>query len=319
MKMQSWLSSAGALGLMSLLFLTPQTGAAQNGRTALPGTINFIEGQVSINGNLFNSRQEGNVSLQPNDMLSTTQGKVEVLLSPGAFLRVGSNSQVRMVSAGMSDPTIEVIRGEAMVEVDFLPKLAHLDVLERGADSTLMKEGLYRFNADQGSVSVFDGKTQIKVNDRVKELGKGHEVLLTEAKLKSVSFDTKAADELYRWSSARAGYLAEANESSARTVYVAGGWGPYGYGPGWAWNPYFATWAWLPYDGFFWSPFGYPFFSPGFVAYAPYYGFGHGFYGGRGFYPGRAGIAAAPAFRGGGFARGGGFGGGFARGGGGRR
>ena len=187
-------------------------------------------------------------------------------------------------------------------------------MIEKGADTTLLKEGLYRFNADQGSVAVFDGKAAVKANDRTREFGKGHEVMLADAKLKARGFDTRNADELYRWSSARAGYLAEANEGSARMVYAAGGWGPYGYGPGWAWNPYFATWAWLPYDGYYWSPFGYPFFSSGFVMYAPYYGFGRGFYGGRGFYPGRAGIAAAPAFRGGGFA-----GGGFARGGGGRR
>jgi len=213
----------------------------------------------------------------------------------------------------MGDPTIEVIRGEAMVEVDYLPKLARLDVLEHGADAALLKAGLYRFNAEQGSISVFDGKTQVSDGDgKMKELGKGKELILSDARLKAVSFDSKAPDELYRWSAARAGYLAEANESSARTVYVAGGWGPYGWGPGWAWNPYFATWSWLPGDGFFWSPFGYPFFSPAYVVYAPYYG--RGFYGvGRGFLPSRAGIAAAPAFRGGGF------GGGFARGGGGRR
>jgi hypothetical protein len=64
----------------------------------------------------------------------------------------------------------------------------------------------------------------------------------------------------------RAQYLAEANQSTARTVYVSGGgW----WGPGWYWNPYFAMYSWLPGDGFFWSPFGYPFFSPRYVVYAP--------------------------------------------------
>jgi hypothetical protein len=148
-----------------------------------------------------------------------------------------------MVSPGMADPTIEVMRGEAMVEVDYLPKLARLDVLEHGADAALLKEGLYRFNADRGSISVFGGKTQVSDGDgKMREIGKGKELVLTDARLKTVGFDTKAPDELYRWSAARAGYLAEANESSARTVYVAGGWGPYGWGPGWAWNPYFGRW-----------------------------------------------------------------------------
>ena len=98
--------------------------------------------------------------------------------------------------------------------------------------------------------------------------------MLTGATLKPVGFDTKAVDDLYRWSDVRASYLAQANEASARAVYVDGGWGMgpgfgMGWGPGWFWNPYFSTYAWLPGDGFFWSPFGYPFFSPGYVRYAP--------------------------------------------------
>ena len=211
-----------------------------------------------------------------------------------------------------------------MVEVDYLPKLARLNVLERGANASLLKEGLYKFDADEGKIAVIDGKTEVADNGSTKEFGRGKEVVLTGAPLKAVGFDKKSADELYRWSAARDGYLAQANEATARNVYVSGGWG--GWGPGWAWNPYFDTWAWLPGDGLFWSPFGYPFFSPGYVVYAPYYGFGRGYYRGGGVIPpARAsglvrgnGFAAAPhaAFRGGGSSFGGGHPGG---GGGGRR
>jgi hypothetical protein len=100
--------------------------------------------------------------------------------------------------------------------------------------------------------------------------------------------------------------------STARTIYM--GYDPY-WGPGWYWNPYFTAWSWLPGDGFFYSPFGYPFFSPGYVVYARYGGFGF-----RSGFGGRAGVSPAPSFRGGGFAGGGfqGGGGGF-HGGGGRR
>jgi hypothetical protein len=50
----------------------------------------------------------------------------------------------------------------------------------------------------------------------------------------------------------------------------ASGYG-YGYagGGGWLWNPGFSSWAWLPGDGAFFSPFGWGFFSPGTVGYAP--------------------------------------------------
>jgi hypothetical protein len=283
-----------------MLSLAPPASAA---RTALPGTINYIEGQVSINGKQLNSGEQGSAVLQADQMLSTNQGKAEVLLSPGAFLRLGSNSEVRMISPGIADPSVEVVRGQAMVEVGYLPKAAQLNVLERGADASLLKEGLYRFDADEGRISVFDGKAEVKENGNTERFGKGKEVVLNSGTLKAEKFDVKSQDELYRWSEVRDGYLAQVNEASARTVYVSGGWGTWGgWGPGWAWNPYFSSWSWLPGDGFFRSPFGYPFFSPGYVVYAPHFYspyYGHGFYrGGTRFVPpARSAVAPHAAFR----------------------
>ena len=256
MRAQWWLALA--------LVIIP---SAQAARTAVPGTVNYIEGQVSIDGNKLATQQDGSSLLRADQILDVGSGKAEVLLSPGAFLRVGNNSQVRMISPSLADARVEVVRGEAMVEVDYQPKQARLEVMERGADAAILKEGLYKFDADEGKVAVIDGKASVQDNGQTKEIGKGKELVVTSGPLKPVSFDRKAEDDLYRWSDVRASYLAQANESSARTVYVNGGWG-YGWGPGWFWNPYFATYSWLPGDGFFYSPFGYPFFSPGYVIYA---------------------------------------------------
>ncbi|MBV8807880.1 MAG: hypothetical protein JO033_04325 [Acidobacteriaceae bacterium] len=56
-----------------------------------------------------------------------------------------------------------------------------------------------------------------------------------------------------------------------------GGW----YGPGWYWDPFWSGYAFLPASGFVYSPFGWGFYSPGFVYAAPlHYGFyGHRYYG----------------------------------------
>jgi hypothetical protein len=256
MKAQWWLALA--------LVMIP---SAQAARTAVPGTVNYIEGKVSIDGNQLATQQDGSSALRSDQILDVGSGKAEVLLSRGAYLRVGNNSEVRMVSASLADPRVEVVRGEAMLEVDYKPKQARLEVMERGASAQILKEGLYKFDADEGKVAVIDGKVSVQDNGQSKEIGKGKELVVTGGPLKPVSFDRKAEDDLYRWSDVRASYLAQANEASARTVYVNGGWG-YGWGPGWFWNPYFATYSWLPGDGFFYSPFGYPFYSPGYVIYA---------------------------------------------------
>jgi hypothetical protein len=228
-----------------------------------------------------------------------------------------------MDSLGIVNPRVEVLNGEAMVEVDQKAKDSRIDVIQGADDSSILKPGLYNFDTRQGKIEVLDGKLQVTENGREKTLGKGKEALIGDASLKTVSFDVKAEDDLYRWSSVRSDYLAEANASTARSIYM--GYDPYG-GPGWYWNPYFTAWSWLPGDGFFYSPFGYPFFSPAYVVYAPY-GYGRFGYAGRGGFPARAGFAArggvALAPRAGGVAGGGahfaGGGGAHFGGGGGRR
>src|SRR5579885_144294 len=121
MTRQWWLGTAGVFGLASAMLLAPGARAAQ---TALPGTLNYVEGHVSVDGNPVTTKQIGQVEMSPDQMLETNRGKAEVLLSPGVFLRVGDNSQIRMVSTGLVDPRVELMRGEAMVEVDYLAKQA---------------------------------------------------------------------------------------------------------------------------------------------------------------------------------------------------
>jgi uncharacterized membrane protein YgcG len=301
--------------------------SAQNPRRALPGTVNYVEGQVSIDGQPLPARQNADTQVQPNQHLTTANGQVEMLLTPGVFVRVGNNGDIRMVSNGLANPAIDIVRGETMVEVDQKTTGAKIDVLEGGATASILKYGLYRFNGDQGRIEVIDGRLQVTENGVAKDIGKGKSVLINGELLKTVGFDRKAEDDLYRWSSVRSSYLAEANAVTAQRIfngYAAGNaYGPY-WDAGWYWDPYFDTWSWLPWDGFFYSPFGYPFFSVGYGRYAGRFGYGRGYaglgYAGRGFAgrPGAAGFAARGGFAGGGFrGGGGGFGGGGFHGGGG--
>jgi hypothetical protein len=301
---KQWLLKSVAL--LALFGTSAPFLSAQTFRTALPGTVNYVEGQVSIDGNPLNPGQYGNTQVQPNQRLMTANGKAEMLLSPGVFVRAGSNSEIRLVSAGLVAPTIEVVRGQAMVEVDQKMKDARIDVLERGATASILKYGLYRFDTDNGRVEVLDGQVRVTENGQSKELGKGKEVFINGQPLKIVSFDRRAEDDLYQWSSVRSAYLAEANLATAQNIYM--GYGP-NWGSGWYWSPYFAAWSWLPGDGFFYSPFGYPFFSPGYVMYARYGGYGYR----GGAFGARAGVSLAPHFSSGGFAGGGFHGGGGAR------
>jgi hypothetical protein len=224
--------------------------------------------------------------LQPGQTLNTDSGKAEVLLTPGVFLRVGDNSAVTMVSPNLTNTEVALDKGTAMVEVAQIYKDNLLLVKEGDATTQLLKNGLYQFDADQDAVRVFKGEAMVNDGSQHIKVKEGHELdLNTNAKLKTRKFDKDSLGEsdLYRFSSLRSEYLAQANVNAAG-IYGTSGW----YGPGWYWDPFFTAYTWIPGDGFFYSPFGWGFYSPGWAWRSPFYGayYGRGFY--RGGYYGYA-------------------------------
>lgn len=269
---------------------------AWSANPAHPGTINYVEGQVGLNGQPLSSKSVGSVELDAGQVLETGKGKAEILLTPGVFLRVGDGSAVRLDSTGLMDTRVAVLHGQAMVEVTQLYKENNIRVNDSGATATLIKRGLYEF--DPNRVAVFDGEAKVTQGDQEVTLKKGKELPLTNAPLKAVKFDRNVHDELYAWSNVRSEYLSEAAASSARTYVVnGGGW----YGGGWYWNPWFSMYSFLPGDGFLYSPFGWGFYSPAYAFYAPVYGYrGGGFHGGRvitGIHPAPLGGRSISGFR----------------------
>jgi hypothetical protein len=215
-----------------------------------------------------------------------------MLLTPGVFLRLGENSEARMISSGLADVEVALDRGQATVEADWWTKDNRLTIDQNGAQTEILKKGLYVLNIEQPFTQVLDGKAKVIYNDQSVDVGKDHEAIVNESgKLKSKDFDSKALKEtsLLRWSSLRSEYEAQANLDAARTVVVNNGW----YGPGWYWGPSFGYWSFLPADGFFYSPFGWSFYSPVYYGYGgPYIYARPGFRGyyGRGFVAPRAGV-----------------------------
>jgi hypothetical protein len=259
--------------ILAALLTVPMWGKETDNRhSAMPGTLNYVEGQASIGDQTLNSQDVGNANLQNGEVLETGNGKAEILLTPGVYLRVGSNSAVKMVSNSLTDTQVRVNQGEAMVEVDELYKENNLRIRQPGADTRITKTGLYDFDASNGDVRVFDGKAVVRADDHDVTLKKNHEFQLSSAKLKAKGFDKGQVtknDDLYRWSSLRSEYLSDANVNAAQMYYANGWYGPGWWGPGWYWDPWFAGYTFLPGSGFFYNPFGWGFYSPLMVWRAP--------------------------------------------------
>ena len=276
MKQARWKTIAGSCFLAALLSV-PAWGADSynnnnNRHTAMPGTVNYVEGTVSMGDQALDAKSVGSANLQNGQVLETGNGKVEILLTPGVYLRLGSNSSVKMISTNLTNTQVALNRGEAMLEVDELHKENDIRISQPGASTRVIKTGLYDFDATNQDVRVLEGKATVQANDRYTTVKKNHEVALNDAKLKAHGFDAKAvtqSDDLYRWSSLRSEYLSEANVDTARLYYANGWYGPGWWGPGWYWDPWFAGFTFIPGDGFFYNPFGWGFYSPLIVYRAP--------------------------------------------------
>ena len=256
---------------------------------AVPGTLNYVEGVVSIGFRTLDSKSIGSVELQAGQSLTTASGKAEILLTPGVFLRVAAHSSVKMISPGITDTEIGVEKGHAMIEVAELHPQNDISITQDGTTTKLLKTGLYDFNLNQGQLRVFDGKALVEAGGREVIVKGGREVALSaNQSLKPEKFNKKsyAEGDLYRWSSLRSAYLAEANVDAAAIYATEGGgpWGPGWWGADWYWDPWFDAFTFIPGDGIFYSPFGWGFYSPWWVYQAPFYGYGGYGYGYRPYY-----------------------------------
>ncbi len=263
MKLPGWKAVCG-------IFLATILSAPAWGATSAAGNFNYIEGQALIGSHALNSQSIGSIQLQTGQSLNTENGKAEFLLTPGVFMRVGDNSSVTMLSPTLTNTEVTINKGHAMVEVDQIHKSNDLRVVEDNATTRLLKTGLYDFDANQNQVRVFKGEAQLQDGERQTKVKGGHEVnlaaLATSGKLKPAKFDRKEYEgDLYRFSSLRSYYLAQASQGAAQ-VYIANGWyGTGWWGPGWWWNPAFGGYTFFPSAGVLYSPFGWGFYAPVYV------------------------------------------------------
>jgi len=226
--------------------------------SAKSGMIHYLEGQVFLGDQALESKFGSFPEVKENQVLRTAEGRAEVLLTPGVFLRLAENSSFRMVTNRLVDTRLEVLSGAAVFEVDEMPRDNGVTAVLNNSSVRLMKKGLYRFDAQPPAVRVFDGEALATSGDRNVEVKEG-KMLTLDSDLAVARFDKETTDALDRWSRRRGHDLAMANVYAANSLRTSGAtW----LSSGWVWNPYFGMFTFVPYGGAFSSPYGYRFWSP---------------------------------------------------------
>jgi hypothetical protein len=247
---------------------------AQVAISARAGMVHFTEGKVFVADKEVVSKPSEFAEVKEGQELRTEEGRAEVLLTPGVFLRVAENSAFRMMSSRLSDVRVEVLRGSVIVEAAEIAKDNVITLLFRDAEISVRKHGVYRIDADQNLVRVYDGEAVVARGGQSVTLKDGRQTVVTGV-LAADKFNTKVGDAFLRWAARRAEYVAVANMSAARYIGNSERRSRY---QGWYYNPYYGCFTYLPGSGIYSSWFGPRYYSVRtiWIATQPSYGGGGG-------------------------------------------
>ncbi len=252
----------GSLTRLALTFAVcsvtgTQIASAQTVISAQSGLVNYTEGNVFLDDQLIEPQYGEFPQLKNNHELRTEDGRVEVLLAPGTFLRMGENGTLWMVSNRLTQTRLELMSGETLVQVDELLRGNAVTVTYQDYAVQFLKSGIYRMTTEPQELRVYSGEASVTLNGKTKIVNDG-QALRMDGGLQLAKFNKNDVDDLYKWSRLRSQYIAMANVSAAKALWDTGLYGT----NAWYWNPYFGMYTFIPYGAMFYDPWGFAFWSP---------------------------------------------------------
>ena len=130
--------------------------------SAKSGLIHYVEGRVLLDGKPAEVKFGVFPHMRDSSELRTEEGRAEVLLTPGAFLRVRENSSFRLVSSQLADTRLELMSGSVLLECAELLRDNAVTLTYKDATIALRKNGVYRLNAEPAEVRVYDGEALVE-------------------------------------------------------------------------------------------------------------------------------------------------------------
>src|SRR5579862_9719073 len=183
---------------LALAALAVAPGFAQSVISAHSGVIHYTEGKILVDDKDLSTKASEFADLKENSVLKTEEGRAEILLTPGVFLRVGEQSAVKMLSNHLSDTRVELLSGEGLVEADEILKDNQVTMVYKNATVAITKRGLFDFDTSLNRLRVYDGEVIVKNPSGQLTAKKGQEVNLNDGPLMASKFDVKVGDPLVR-------------------------------------------------------------------------------------------------------------------------
>jgi len=138
------------------------------------GIVHFFEGSVYLGEQLLESHPGKFPSVPPGAELRTAEGRVEVLLTPGVFVRVGEWSTIRMIANQLSDSRVELLAGSAVVDSAEPSSGTSATLIYKNWSVQFLEQGVYRIDSDPPRLWVLQGKAEVSADTDREALSVGH-------------------------------------------------------------------------------------------------------------------------------------------------
>jgi len=237
--------------------------------SARAGGVNYVQGSVGVaratgkSGTLL----KGDILQIGDRVLTDGNSRIEVLMNPGSYIRLGANSAFEFKTTSLDDLQIKLDAGSAMFEVFAADEFTVTVFTPRGK-AVLVASGVYRFDVagdGNATVAVTEGKALVGPDEIL--VKKGRTGAIGSGSIAIAKFDRGKRDELGEWSKTRAQDLAKVTRSlrnnDVRLALASSlnnrRWGFRDSFGLWVFDPFSQNYCFLPFGYGWYSPYGYGF------------------------------------------------------------
>jgi len=157
---------ASALWTVTLVTMLTLPADGQLVISTRSGVVHFFEGAVYLDDQPLESHPGKFSSVPKGGELHTAEGRAEVLLTPGVFVRVGERSTIRLVDNELSHTRVELLAGSAVVDSDAPNSGTPVTLIYRKWSVRFLDQGIYRIDSDPPRLWVLEGKAEVSADNR---------------------------------------------------------------------------------------------------------------------------------------------------------
>ena len=239
--------------------------------SARAGGVNVVTGRATLrpHGNSESRLLTIKEDLETGDIVSTgLDGRVEMLLNPGSYMRVGENSEFELTDSSLDNLEVRLIRGTAIVEVTGADDAdLFIGITTPHTRMSIIRRGLYRDNVMPGDATeLIVRKGRVILEGSHTKVKGGNKVVFSSGSFSVAKLqDADKKDSFESWSKDRAQTLAKANSQVSRRTLTTlaasfrhdwGYFGSFGRSGFWLFSPNARCYTFIPFSADYLSPYG---------------------------------------------------------------